>query len=361
MRIVVDATPIGLRLKGTGRVLVGLLRALPLAAPDWEFIAFAEPEGAKLLAAQSGSGSEVVVVPHGSATAWELQRLPRAAARVEADAVLTLREIVGFGGPPTLMHVAEPPEYRLAQGGRSARHQAKDRLLQALLGGSIRRAGGVTAASASTGAWLRSRFGVIVPVIPPGIDPFFLEPAEPGDPPQRYFLHAASGDTRDNTELVLRSFGESRLADEGISLILVGTAVPEQEKFATLASALGIADSVEFAGWVTDARLRGLYRDAIALVQPSSFEGFAGLQPLEAMAQGTAVVALDAPGVTEALGSVAELVPQERPDLLAAALRRLASSEGLRAQLGEAGRAMTQGFTWGRAAASFVEVLSRIS
>ena len=84
------------------------------------------------------------------------------------------------------------------------------------------------------------------------------------------------------------------------------------------------------------------------------------MQPLEAMAQGTPVVALEAAGVTEALGSAAELVPRDRPDLLAAALRNLATNNGLRAYLGEAGRAKAQGFTWSRAAAAFVEVLVQV-
>jgi glycosyltransferase involved in cell wall biosynthesis len=294
---------------------------------------------------------------------WELRELARQATKERADAVLTLREIVGFGGPPTLMHVAEPPAYRLQRGvtGRRARFIAKDALLQAMLRGSVLRAACVTAASEATAIWLRDRYRIEPQVIPPGIDPFFLEALEPGDPHPRYFLHAASGDLRDNTELVFTSFAEAGLAGEGVRLVLVGTSSSEQERLGHLASTLGIADSVSFDGWVTDTRLRELYRDAIALVQPSRYEGFAGLQPLEAMALGTPVVALDAPGVTEALGSAAELVPPDRPELLPIALRNVAENEVLRARLGQAGRAKAQGFTWERAAAAFVEVLEKIA
>ena len=360
--MVLDATVVTPRQKGTGRVVQNLVAALPAAAPHHEFVALVSAEGMPLLPESDTNLRLRRVEPHRSVI-WELRELPRQATQEHADAVLSLREIVGFGGPATLMHVAEPPAYRLQRGlsGRRAKFVAKDALLQAMLGGSVKRAASVTAASTATAVWLRDRYGIDPPVIPPGIDPFFLEQAEPGSPGARYLLHAASDDARDNSELVLRSFAEARLAPQGIHLVLVGTPVSSQEQLGRLAIGLGISDSVEFTGWVTDARLRELYRDAIALVQPSRFEGFAGLQPLEAMAQGTAVVALDAPGVTEALGSAAELVPQDRPDLLAAAVRRVAMNDVFRSHLGEAGRSKAQQFTWARAASAFVGVLDAMA
>ena len=361
VRVVLDATVVAPHQKGTGRVVQNLVAALPPAAPHHDFIAFAFPEGVSLLPPSEQNLLVKAIEPRRSLV-WELRDLPRLATTERADAVLSLREIVGFGGPPAVMHVAEPPAYRLGGriASRRARVIAKDVLLQAMLGGSVRRAARVTAASEATASWLRDRYGIEPPVIPPGIDPFFVERAEAGPSASRYFLHAASGDARDNTELVLTAFAEARVAADGIELMLVGTPPAEQDRLARVAARLRIADSLGFAGWVTDARLRELYRDALALVQPSRFEGFAGLQPLEAMAQGTAVVALDAPGVTEALGSAAELVPKDRPDLLAAALRTLAMNDSLRSQLGEAGRVRAQTFTWARAASAFAEVLQGI-
>ncbi len=53
---------------------------------------------------------------------------------------------------------------------------------------------------------------------------------------------------------------------------------------------LKIGDAVEFTGYVTDARLRELYLESLALIQASSYEGF-GLPVVEAMACGCPVIA----------------------------------------------------------------------
>jgi len=255
-----------------------------------------------------------------------------------------------------VLHIAEPPAYRLRAGAgdRSAKHVAKDRLLQSMLRGSIRRAARVTAASHATAEWLRQRYGVDPPVIPPGIDPVFLERAETPFVSDPYFLHPASGDQRDNSDLVLRAFAS--MGTPGTRLVLISTPDAERERLARRARELGIQDRTRFVGWVPDERLRELYRGAIALLHPSGYEGFAGLQPLEAMAQGTPVVALDAPGTTEALEGAAELVRTERPEELADAMHRLVVDEAHHARLGEEGRVRVGGFTWERAAERFLEV-----
>src|SRR5438128_106099 len=83
--------------------------------------------------AASGVSTRVIKVSVGSGTIWEARGLPRAAADVKADVVMTLREFVGFGGPPTLLHIAEPPAYRVAQAGdRPLKHRTKDSVLSAM-------------------------------------------------------------------------------------------------------------------------------------------------------------------------------------------------------------------------------------
>jgi glycosyltransferase involved in cell wall biosynthesis len=77
------------------------------------------------------------------------------------------------------------------------------------------------------------------------------------------------------------------------------------------------------------------------------------------MAQGTPVIALDAPGVTEALRDVAVLVPDDVA-ALGAAMRRF-SSDDARADIGEAGKAFASGFTWERAARLFADVLDDLA
>lgn len=355
LRIGVDATMVGPRVTGAARFLLNLLGALPAADPELGHVAFATPAGAAVVQERAAAVDVELVEPRAG-LAWELRGAARAAAAARVDLLFTVRELVPAGEVPVLVHVFEPPAYRLrafgAPGVAEAKRYAKDVLLQLALGRSLRRARAVTAGSGETAAWLRRRTGVEVEVVLPGIDPVFLEeaPAPPGDGP--YVLYVSSGDPRDDRDLVLRAFAAGQL--EGLRLVAAGGG---QAALARRAAALGV--EVELAGWVEDVRLRELYRGALALVHPTRYEGFAGYPALEAMAQGTPVVALAAPGTREALAGRALLVPSADPTLLGDAVARLRDEPGLRAELSELGRAFARSLTWEASAAAFASAFRR--
>lgn len=356
--IAVDALAIGARGKGAARVLVNLLARLPSADSQLNYVALATDEGAVEIRHKAPSVDVLVVAPR-SGTAWELSGVARAATLAGADLIFTVREIVPSGGPPVCLHVFEPPIYRLRGSGArdmvDARRLAKDTFLSALFTRSVRRAQTVTAGSEATAAWLLRHARRTAAVVLPGIDPVFFGTAEQVglDPP--YVLHPASGDARENTDLVLQAFATGRL--EGLRLVLVGTPERLQRRISERAKQLGV--SVELPGWVTDERLRELYRGAIALVNPSRYEGYAGYPALEAMALGTPVVAIEAPGVTEALRGRGILLTEPDPVLLADAIRRLHLDDALRRELGESGRVHAHSLTWDASAAKFAAVFTR--
>jgi glycosyltransferase involved in cell wall biosynthesis len=288
---------------------------------------------------------------------WERRGVAQAAA--DADLLFTIREVVPRSGPPTLMHVFEPPSYRLRARGRLSatelKRLAKDALLTAGFPRSVRRAATVTAGGQATSDWLQRRTGRSAEVVLPGIDPvFFTDEAAPAvESP--YVLHPSSGDARENTDLVLRAFATGRTA--GLRLVLVGTPAHAQEQIRSRASELGV--EVELPGWVTDERLRELYRGAVAVVTPSRYEAYAGLPALEAMALGTPVVALAAPGVTEALEGRAVLIRSEDADVLADAIARVRDDAALRADLSRLGSEHARALTWEASAAGFAAAFRR--
>lgn len=353
-RIAIDATAISARSKGAGRVLKNLLVALPRADPETSWVGLVTEEG-RIVAAPDVSEAELVLVRPGSGVAWELRGVARAARAAEADLLFTVREAAPLGGPPTVVHLFEPPAYRLrSHGPGSAKGHAKDRLLQAGLGLALRRAAAVTAGSENTAGWIRDRYGIDARVVLPGIDAAFLGDRAAPDRSEPYFLHPASGDPRENTELVLAAYAAAGLADTRLRLI--GTPEWLRPRLAARVAELNLGDAVEIVPWVTDEELRDLYRNALAVVHPSSYEGYAGYPALEAMALGTPVLALEAPGVTEALQGVSVLVPRPDAALLADALRRLTGDAELRRSLGELGRERVGGLTWETTAASFAAV-----
>ncbi len=76
---------------------------------------------------------------------------------------------------------------------------------------------------------------------------------------------------------------------------------------ATAARRLGVADRVEWSGYLDDAGLLKAYQEADVLALLSRYEGF-GLPVLEAMACGTPVVCSNAASLPEVAGDAALLV-----------------------------------------------------
>ena len=109
-----------------------------------------------------------------------------------------------------------------------------------------------------------------------------------------------------------------------------------RRRLEALAAELGVQDRVRFLGHRDD--LTDLLRGSGGLVLPSFAEGLP-LVVLEAMAQARAVIATTAGGTPEAAvdGETGILVPPGDPELLAAAIERLAREPGLREAYGRAG------------------------
>jgi glycosyltransferase involved in cell wall biosynthesis len=356
--IAVDALALGERSKGATRVLANLLAVLPGADSSLRYAAIVGAGGEVATRLRERAPEvDVIEVDAAGGIGWELRGVSRAAAG--ADLLFTVRELVPVSGPPTVMHAFEPPTYRLrarAQLDRAeVKRLAKDVLLTAAFRSSIRRAATVTAGSQATAEWIRRRTGRIADVVLPGIDPVFFEEQAAPAPEAPFVLHPSSGDPRENTDLVLRAFATGRA--DGVRLVLVGTPEHVQARLRRRADELGV--QIELPGWVTDERLRELYRGALAVVTPSRYEGYAGLQALEGMALGTPVVALEAPGVTEALTDRAVLLREEDPAALIAAVVRLRDDVSLRTDLSERGRSFAKTLTWESSAAAFAAVFRR--
>lgn len=143
-------------------------------------------------------------------------------------------------------------------------------------------------------------------------------------------------------------------------LTIVGDG-PERDTLESLAAGLGIADIVEFIGFVADEELPHYYWDATCYVHATRDESF-GLSVIEAAYCGRPIVAVDEGGVRD---TVEEGVTGYRVGASAVAIadgiaRVLATPDG-GAQLGAAGRAkITTEFRWSRGADDVLGVASRV-
>lgn len=140
----------------------------------------------------------------------------------------------------------------------------------------------------------------------------------------------------------LNAFLEFRRTFPRARLIIAGDG-PMRAELQGVVESLGLAESVEFAGFVSQAALRELYSAAHIFLHPSETtpeqdqEGVPNAM-LEAMATGLPVAATRHGGIPEAVedGVSGLLVAEGDAEALAGVLVRLASVPGLAAQMGEA-------------------------
>ncbi|MDD5726559.1 MAG: glycosyltransferase family 1 protein [Patescibacteria group bacterium] len=113
---------------------------------------------------------------------------------------------------------------------------------------------------------------------------------------------------------------------------------------------------VKFLGKVSDSQLSELYQGALALVFPSSFEGF-GLTPLEALAYGCPVVSSDSTCLPEVLGKkgVIYFKSGSKDGMLGAIKTVVDNQKEFQKQTLEAGVELAARHSWKQAAAKTLQ------
>lgn len=175
-----------------------------------------------------------------------------------------------------------------------------------------------------------------------GVDEFFSPGGEEGD----YVLYAGTLEPRKGVDMLLSVWAS--LPTPRPRLVLCGapgwrTPVPAR-------------DGIEVTGFVSRARLRDLYRSALAFVYPSRYEGF-GLPPLEAMACGAPVIATRTGAIAEYAQGAAMLIAPNDSGALASALRQLLADAGLRRELRSMGPERAARYRWDPSARLMGELL----
>jgi glycosyltransferase involved in cell wall biosynthesis len=334
MRVALDVTPLRGATTGVGRVVAGVLGALPAAAPD------------------------VTIVP------WELTRhgrhlppsvLVRLWARGDRPSgrgILPPSDVVhgsNFVVPPA----ARPAVVTVYDCWCARQPRTCDPTIAAAVA-TVRRA-------TARGAWLhvtsevgaddvRELFGAErVAVIPLAASPVPTGGVTPVDGP--YVLAIGTTGHRKGFDVLVRA-----VAMAGLHLVLAGADGGAEPSVRAAIAETGAR--VTRLRHVDEPTRGALLRGATALAYPSRDEGF-GLPPLEAMSVGVPVVATRAGAVPEVVGDAALLVDVDDAGGLAAALVTAVSDTAERNRLITAGLAREATFTWARTATGLAELWRR--
>ncbi len=122
---------------------------------------------------------------------------------------------------------------------------------------------------------------------------------------------------------------------------------------------LGLGNEVIQPGEIAEEDKPALFAAATLFTFPSLSEGF-GLPVLEAMSQGTTVLASQAGSLPELVAASALLLPPDQPDAWAEAMARLCGDEEERRLWGERGRERAKHFSWDAAAQQITAITHQV-
>lgn len=239
--------------------------------------------------------------------------------------------------------------------------KVKTAYLRGRVGPSARRAQLVTTLTEYTRTTIVERLRVPrtrVALVPPGYTAALVE--EPSgdlrahhgiDRP--FFVYPAITYPHKNHLTVVRALERLVAAGDDVLLVLTGRADQGEAELEAQVTASGLAAHIRRLGRVPRGDLDWLYRNAVAMVFPSRFEGF-GLPVLEAMGHGCPVIAADATALPEVVDEAGMLVDPDDVEGWASAMTELLHDPARREWFVEAGIARTGHFRWAASADALV-------
>ncbi len=185
-----------------------------------------------------------------------------------------------------------------------------------------------------------------------GIDHLDLScPEQESSAERPFLLTVARLEKRKNLDGTLAAF--EAMGKAGIDWVIAGPDGEGADGFKDLVQRSPERDRIRLLGRVSEQELHRLLRGCAAFVLVPHDEGF-GMAPLEAAAAGRPVVTSNVPVVSEVCGRVAQLVPPDAPDEIAAAiLAALHEADGEADRLRR--RTAALHYTWARTAACHVK------
>ena len=174
-----------------------------------------------------------------------------------------------------------------------------------------------------------------------------------------FFLAVGKISPRKNFKFILKALSElkDRIPHH---LIVVGGNGWDYEQITLMVEELDIADRVHFQGYVSDDKLKALYRKASTFIYPSLYEGF-GLTILESMASGCPVISSNSSSIPEVAGQAASLIDPSSIQELTRAMYQHATNEVDLKSMAKKGIERAKELSWQKCANEMLELYQLVS
>lgn len=288
---------------------------------------------------------------------WEQLALPR---QVDGGTLLNLGNtapVFSLGGAAQVAVVLHDLSYRAVPAAYRWHYRTMHKLMDGLL---ARRVDTIITVAESERAMIAQRYPGTADRIVVAQNGSWMGDRVGGEPGagragEPYGLYVGSLSQRKNVAGVIAT-AVALARERGLRFRLAGQG---STIFSDIAAAVpaDVRHLIDFCGQVDDeAALGALYRGASFLLFPSFYEASA-LPPLEAMAQGCAVVVSDIPSLRERCGDAALYCDPHDVGSIERAVGRVLDDVVLRGELIERGTARARHFTWRAQALAIVSAL----
>ena len=337
---------------GIGTYIRGILSGLAEAKSDETFVLFGPPAIDAHIPSGLRAERAIVDAPHYSIR--ELAAVGLAARRAAIDVFHAPHYVVPFVGVPVVVTIHDLIHLRLRY-----RNPLRPMYARGMIRRAVRSSAALLTVSEAVRAEIEAEFPFAagkIEAIPNGVLPVFSAEPQPGDDAvlgdpglarRGYFLFVGNDKPHKRLDLLMDAWRSVRMQAPELRLALAGAA----------RRALPGDEGVVAVGSLADKDLAALYRGALAVVQPSDYEGF-GLPVAEAMASGTPVLCSDIPPLREVGGGAARFFRPGDAESLASAMLALRRDDPTR--MIEAGLRRAAQLTWTAAAERILATYRRV-
>lgn len=180
-----------------------------------------------------------------------------------------------------------------------------------------------------------------------------------------FFLYVGNAYPHKNLETLIQTFKNFHKDHPEVQLVLVGRKDYFYQRTKKIAAKAGLWDensrnnTIVFPDYVPDEKLEILYKQSIAYIFPSLYEGF-GLPPLEAMAKGCPVLSSNAASMPEVLGEAALYFNPRDPQQIIKRMKDIKNNKQLRKNLTKKGYKQVKKYSWWECGRETLEVYAEI-